>query len=221
LIAVVPIKCHSERVPRKNLRPLGGKPLLDHVLRAVLEAIENFDDVWVDTDCDEISSIVRENFSKVRVHRRAGPALGTRTSMTAVLQSFLSTLEPDDVFQTHVTNPFLDSETIDGAVQSFREARKAGFDSLFASRTIQARFWDANFEAVNHEPSELIPTQSLPPLLLETSTFYIFPSEMLMKSGNRIGKNPLNYEVSEKVGFDIDTEQDFELAEILWRGLHP
>lgn len=219
MIAVIPIKCHSQRVPGKNLRVLGGEPLLCGILRTVLLAEKNFQEVWVDTDCDEISSAVASLFPTVRVHRRLPPALGTETSMNVVLRSFLSIVDATDVFQTHATNPFLDVETIDGAVQSFYDARRSGFDSVFASRTIQARFWRAGMEAVNHEPGHLIPTQDLSPLLLETSTFYIFPAKMLVEFGTRLGDNPRPYEVSEKVGFDIDTEEDFRLAETIWKGL--
>ena len=70
-------------------------------------------------------------------------------------------------------------------------------------------------EALNHDSSLLLRTQDLEPLFEENSCMYIFSQESLKKQKNRIGAKPMMYETDKLESQDIDTEQDFKLAEAL------
>jgi CMP-N-acetylneuraminic acid synthetase len=106
VVAVVPMRHNSERVPGKNYRPLAGKPLFHHVVQALLD-VKQVDEVVIDTDSDVIIDDVKAAFPTVRVlvrpeHLRAG-----EIPMTDVLLNTAEQVQADVLLQTHSTNPFL------------------------------------------------------------------------------------------------------------------
>ena len=98
--------------------------------------------------------------------------------------------------------------------------KKKKFDSLFSVKEIRSRFYtlkdDKCICALNHNIKELIPTQNLKPIYEENSCIYIFTKDVLFKNHHRIGNNPYMYLMTNLESQDIDTENDFFLAEILY-----
>ena len=90
------------------------------------------------------------------------------------------------------------------------------YDSLFSVTRIQSRLWDSLARAINHNPAILLRTQDLPPVYEENSCLYIFTKEVLERRHNRIGERPLMFEIDRIESWDIDEEQDFRIAEILY-----
>ena len=70
-------------------------------------------------------------------------------------------------------------------------------------------------EAINHDPATLIRTQDLEPLLEENSNMYIAPREQVVRTGLRIGSNPLLFRMDAEEAVDIDEELEFRVAEFL------
>ena len=211
VVAVVPMRHNSERVPGKNYRPLAGKPLFHHVVQALLD-VKQVDEVVIDTDSDVIIDDVKAAFPTVRVlvrpeHLRAG-----EIPMNDVLLNTAEQVQADVLLQTHSTNPFLSSETIGSAVDRFL-AGENGCDSAFGVTRLQARLWTADAQPINHDPAVLLRTQDLPPVYLENSCFYVFTPETLRTRRNRIGERPLLVEVPPQEALDIDEESDFQLAQ--------
>jgi CMP-N-acetylneuraminic acid synthetase len=132
--------------------------------------------------------------------------------MTDVICHDASLFPADIYLQTHSTNPFLKSETIEAALASWLETRH-DYDSLFSVTRIHARLWDSALRPMNHNPNELLRTQDLPPVYLENSNFYVFPSELIKSKRRRIGDRPRIFEVDPMEALDIDDEQTFQLAE--------
>jgi CMP-N-acetylneuraminic acid synthetase len=66
IVALMPMKHHSDRVPGKNLKPLGEAPLFHHVLRRLLES-RHISEVVIDTDSPEITKQCAERFPSVRI----------------------------------------------------------------------------------------------------------------------------------------------------------
>ena len=126
-------------------------------------------------------------------------------------------VKSDYFIQTHVTNPLLKSETIEKAIKSFTSS--VANDSLFSVTMHQTRFWNGDGNPVNHNPKNLIRTQDLSPAYEENSNIYIFSKELIEQTKNRIGSNPLMYEVPYEQALDIDCEIDFRIAEILHKNL--
>jgi len=214
LVALVPMRHHSERVEDKNYRPFAGKPLYHHILASLL-ACSLISEVAVDTDSQIISEDVSEQFPQIRLIDRPEHLRAGTVSMNKVLLHDVSQLEADYYVQTHSTNPLLRTETISRAIQLFLDSRST-YDSLFSTTKLQVRLWDNQARPVNHDPGILLRTQDLPPIYEENSCLYIFSEETLVKRQNRIGKRPLLFEIDRWEAWDIDEELDFEIAEYLY-----
>ena len=210
VIAIVPMKGHSARVPKKNLKPLCGRPLYHWITKTLLAA-GAVDEVVVETDADEIEADVRENFPGLRVLRRPAHLHGDDVPMNHVIDNAMRQLPAAVFLQSHSTNPLLKAATVDAAVAAYRAA--GDDDSLFAVTRWQTRFFWADGRPVNHNPDELLPTQDLPPLYEENSNIYIFTRHSFDKRGHRIGTAPKMFEMDYVEAVDIDEIQHFELAE--------
>ena len=212
VVGVVPMKGHSERVPGKNLRSIAGRPLFHWILESLLEA-RMVDEVLVDTDSDEIESAVVDAFPDVSIHRRPEHLHGDMVSMHDIVAEMARSVDHDLLLQTHSTNPLLTPETIDRAITAILDDQD--HDSLMSVTPWRSRFFFEDGTPVNHDPSELIRTQDLPPLLEENSNLYIAPTPLIAETRLRVGKNPLLFEINASEAVDIDEELDFEIAEFL------
>ena len=85
---------------------------------------------------------------------------------------------------------------------------------------IQSRFFFADGRPVNHDPSVLVRTQDLEPLLEENSNIYICATQQIIQTGLRVGKKPLLFRVEAAEAVDIDDEFDFRIAELLLEQRH-
>jgi CMP-N-acetylneuraminic acid synthetase len=168
--------------------------------------------IVIDTDSEVIKKDTQSNFPEVQLVDRPQHLRADTVPMTDVICHDASLFPADIYLQTHSTNPFLKSETIEAALVSWMEAGD-DCDSMFSVTRIQARLWDSSLRPINHDPKELLRTQDLPPVYLENSNFYIFPSELIKSKRRRIGDRPRIFEVDPTEALDIDDEQTFQLAE--------
>lgn len=214
LCALVPMRHTSERVPSKNFRPFAGRPLFHHIVTTLL-AVEAVDVVLIDTDSPTIREQVGTYFPQVRVVDRPERLRGGDVPMTEVLRHDVKLVGHRWILQTHSTNPLLRPETIAHAIEQLAESN--AHDSLFSVTRLQTRLYDAKGKPINHDPNLLLRTQDLPPVYEENSNLYLFPRELILTSGKRIGKRPVLFEIDPLEAVDIDVETDFVLAETLYR----
>ncbi|MDP3983834.1 MAG: acylneuraminate cytidylyltransferase family protein [Acidimicrobiia bacterium] len=214
VVALLPMKGHSERVPGKNLRSIAGKPLYHWVTEALLAA-KTVNRVVVDTDSDAIAEHVFGSFPNVEIHRRPSHLHGDLVAMHDIVAYLAHAIEGDVFLQTHSTNPLLRAETIDAAVTAFLE--EGSHDSLMSVTPWQTRFYFSDGRPVNHDPDVLLRTQDLSPLLEENSNLYIAARELILRTGRRVGSKPLLFPIERREATDIDEELDFMVAEFLLR----
>ncbi|MCW5887165.1 MAG: acylneuraminate cytidylyltransferase family protein [Anaerolineales bacterium] len=213
IVALVPMRDQSERVPGKNYRTLAGAPLFHHILHA-LQACAGIAEIAVDTDSPSIKAGLAEHFPAVRVIERPEHLRAGEVPMNEILLHDTAQIPAEYYLQTHSTNPLLRAETIDRAIDAFVTALP-GVDSLFSVTGLQTRFYDAEGKAVNHNPKELLRTQDLPPIYEENSCIYIFSRASLAEHGHRIGAAPLMFPIPRNEAWDIDEELDFQIADFL------
>lgn len=216
ITALLPMKGHSERVPNKNMRLFCGRPLY-HRIANLLESLSVVSTIIIDTDSNIIAHDALKIFKKVKVIKRPSELRGDMISMNAVIAHDLSISEGEHFLQTHSTNPLLTVDTLDRAINNYFTGLDS-YDSLFSVTRLQTRlYWDTG-SPVNHNPNELLRTQDLHPMYVENSNFYIFSKKSFYKnSNNRIGKNPKMFSVNKFESVDIDDEEDFLLAEIIYK----
>ncbi len=215
IVALVPMRHHSQRVPGKNYRPLGTKPLFHHIVETLLQVPE-IDQIVVDTDSPDIISGLKAFFPTVTVLERPERLRADEIPMNEVLLYDTAQVEADFYLQTHSTNPLLQACTISNAIQTLLENYPA-YDSLFSVTRWQTRLWDHLGRAINHNPSILLQTQDLPPVYEENSCIYIFRRKTLESRRNRLGERPLMYPINAAEAWDIDEELDFALTDFIMR----
>lgn len=215
--ALLPMKEHSERVPDKNIRKFVDEPLFYKILGA-LDSSLFIDKVIINTDSELIAKMAKEKSDKVVIHIRAKELRGDCVPTNLVLKYDIEHSDANVYLQTHSTNPMLKQETIDCAIKEYFRITKCGYDSLFSVTRYQNRLYDSKGNAINHDAHKLLRTQDLPVLFEENSCLYIFSRDSFNQNGyNRIGSNPFMYEIGKIEAIDIDTEEDFRIAEAIYR----
>ena len=222
ILALLPMKGNSARVPNKNLKDFSGKPLYHRVLETLI-ASKYIHKVIINTDSELIKRDAQANFgNNIILHDRPQEIQGDFVSMNRVIQNDLSKTDGEIYLQTHSTNPLLTTRSLDRAIEMMLDQEfKKQYDSIFSVTKIQTRLYDKTGAPFNHNPEDLLRTQDLPPLYEENSNFYIFTKMSFKNNANkRIGKNPKLFELDKFESVDIDEPQDFLLAELLYKTLN-
>lgn len=213
VVALLPMKAHSERVKGKNFRDFCGKPLFRWILDTLL-AVDAIDLVVINTDARQIladNGLIDSD--RVLIRDRKPEICGDLVSMNLVIADDVGSIDADVYLMTHTTNPLLTPDTVRSALTGFCNAREEGeADSLFTVDRIQTRFYRADGSPVNHDPDKLVRTQDLEPWFEENSNLYIFTRDSFARTGARIGKNPMMFESPRFESIDIDTQADWEFA---------
>lgn len=213
IVALLPMKAHSERVKGKNFRDFNGKPLFRWILDSLLEVAE-IQQVIINTDARHI---LEENglidSDRILIRDRKPEICGDMVSMNLILADDVENVEADIYLMTHTTNPLMSADTIRRALGAFQQAQsKDTADSLFTVDKIQTRFYRADGSAVNHDPDNLVRTQDLEPWFEENSNLYIFTRCSFAGTNARIGKKPMLFESPKFESLDIDTPEDWDFA---------
>ena len=213
IVALLPMRHDSKRVPGKNYRPMCGKPLYAHIIETLL-SVETISQVVVDTDSPPVIEGLARDYPRVKVLLRPEELCADTTPTNEILIHDTAHVPADLYLQTHSTNPLLKAETIRRAIEQLRQSYPE-YDSLFGVTRLQTRLWDELGRAVNHNPSVLLRTQDLPPIYEENSCLYLFTRDTLLSRRNRLGERPMMFEIDAREATDIDVELDFVIAETL------
>ena len=204
--AVIPIKTNNQRLPGKNTKILGDKPLLNHLFDTLYEN-EVLSEVFIDSSDESILNIARYyGFTPIK---RPENLNSSKTHGNELLNFELEFIRYPIIAQLFVTLPFLTNNTINSALIHLIENQDV--DSVFGIYNIYNRFW---FEknAINHDPYKLDGTQNIKPIDAEAG-FYVFRRKAFLKEKSRITKKHSTIEASRIEAIDIDDEVDFKIAE--------
>lgn len=204
-VAFVPIRLNSKRVVGKNLKSIGDKPLLSYVLETLSE-VEGIDDIYVYCSSDEIKEYLPE---KIKYLKRPAVLDGDLTLGQEIYNAFVAEVDADIYVLAHTTSPFIKKERFENAVAM---VKNEGYDSAFSAQKYQTFAWYQG-QPLNYALKEVPRTQTIDPVFVETSAFYIFRKEVWVEYGQRIGFNPYIQEVDQIEGIDIDYPEDFAFAE--------
>ena len=206
-VAFVPIRLNSQRVAGKNLRQLGGKPLLCHILDA-LRQCRHIDETYVYCSDEGIRPLLPEG---VRFLRRDERLDRDTTLGREIYDAFTAEVEADLYVLAHATSPFIRPETIDGALEKVQSGE---YDSAFSAEKIQTFAWYEG-RPLNYSLNNIPRTQTIEPVYVETSAFFIFPRTLWCGQHRRIGERPYMAVVDRIEGLDIDYPEDFAMAEVI------
>lgn len=205
IVAFVPIRLNSKRVIGKNLRELGGKPLLSYIFNSLLPVSE-IDEIYAYCSSESIIPMLPDGikFLKRDVSLDEDLTLGKE-----IYNAFCQTIDADIYILAHTTSPFIKTQTIQKAV---RKVLFEDYDSSFSVQQVKTFSW-FNGKPLNYKLDNIPRTQDLEPIFIETSAFFIFRKNIWTEKQQRIGDKPYLQIVDHLEGIDIDNPEDFDIAE--------
>lgn len=207
-VAFVPIKLNNERFPHKNTTPFtNGKPLIHYILQT-LKNVKNVDEIYVYCSSDEIISYLPAGVKFLK--RETYLDLST-TSFNEVLTTFARLVDADVYVLTHATAPFIKAESIEKGVDMVLSGE---YDSALAVAKLQEFLWKDG-KPFNYEVSNIPRTQDLPLIYTETCGLYVYTKDVISKR-RRIGDKPYLVEISKIEATDINTKDDFVVADAIF-----
>jgi CMP-N-acetylneuraminic acid synthetase len=213
IVALLPMKAHSQRVSGKNFKHFAGKPLFRWIVDSLM-GVECIKKIVINTDAREI--LAQHGLvagGKIFIRDRKDELQGDMISMNRILEDDIQAVSADLYLMTHTTNPLLSSATINCAIRSLTNCSDK--DSLFSVNRVQTRFYREDASPVNHDPDNLLRTQDLEPWFEENSSLYLFTKDSFNASNARIGKKPLVFPTPLLESIDIDTQETWCLAEMV------
>lgn len=212
---MVPARGGSKGVPRKNIRPLAGEPLIGHTLRTAMNVAE-IDLLVVSTDNVEIASVSSRYGVRV-VDRPASMASDSAPTEAALIQ-VLEVLEAegqlfDIVLVLEPTSPFRSAGTIARAIAACSAGSAPSILAVRETRENIGFIRDGWFRPV--VPGAPRRRQEREPMYVESSTIYACRVDYLRRTGTLVAENWGALVVPEVEAVDINTEDDFQLVEFL------
>ena len=208
----IPIKANSERVPGKNFRVLNGKKLYQYICEHVKSA-NVFDDVYVDTNSEEIATYAAEQGFGV-IERKPELAQNTANGNDLLVYHYQQFPQYDYYFQLFATAPYLQPETIRSCVEKLTSSEE--YDSCFTATENHGFYWLAN-NPINYRPGILPRSQDMLAVVEETTGLYGICRASLERYRCRIGRKPYIHTVSKFEAVDINTEEELEIAQYIGR----
>ena len=204
-VAFVPIRLNSKRVVGKNLKMLGDKPLMCYVLET-LAKVKGVDEVYCYCSNEEVIKYLPE---EVKFLKRPEFLDRDETLGKEIYEEFTKTIDADVYILAHTTSPFMKKETFDNALHKIINE---DYDSALSAEKIQTFAWYKG-KTLNYDLKEIPRTQTIEPVYVETSAFFMFKRDVWKVHKQRIGFKPYMALVDKIEGVDIDWPEDFEFAE--------
>jgi CMP-N-acetylneuraminic acid synthetase len=223
IVAFVPCRQGSNRVAGKNTRLFGGVAGgLAAIKLQQLAECPRISRIILSTDDQEVMaighSVAAESTVPIEIDRRPAHLAADSTS-TDDLVRYVSDIIPQGVvLWTHVTSPFIKASQYTEAIETYQnEVEQGDFDSLMSVTKIQTFLWDLSGPINYDRTIEKWPaTQSLPACFEVNSGTFMIEAGLMKQCDDRIGRHPFLHEMNHLDAFDIDTEDEFELASRIW-----
>ena len=222
-IAIITARGGSKRIPRKNIRPFLGKPIMAYAIEAALQS-SLFDEVMVSTDDHEIADIARHYGAAVPFLRSAATSDDFATTNDVLLEVFDQYAQSGQTFTygccLYPTAPFVSGELLRKA---FSELTNRQLDTTYP---IQA-FGFPIQRAVGIDPTgrvrwfqpehQFTRSQDLEKAYHDTGQFYFFDIDAFLRNRRLVSDNAGGIVISEMEAHDIDNEEDWQVAEFKYQ----
>jgi CMP-N-acetylneuraminic acid synthetase len=213
-------------VPRKNIRELGGVPLIGHTIESA-RGTTRIDRIVVSTEDEEIASVARSLGAEVPFMRPESLARDETPMLPVLVHAIESVIaagwSPDAICLLQPTFPFRRPEDIDACIDAL-EARKA--DCVISVHRVPHQFnphWvylerpDGSLRLATGESQPIARRQDLPDAFYRSGAVYVSRTRSIMEQGSLYGDRVVGYETASSGSCNIDTMEDWAEAEALFR----
>lgn len=221
-LCVIPARGGSKGIPRKNLRVVGGRPLIEWTIRHALAVTERPVRVVVSTDDEGIREVAIASGAEAPFLRPAelsSDSASTEAAIAHALESLraLDGYEPTSLMLLQPTSPVRRDGFVDQAIQRFEQVPDA--QSLVAVTELHPFIWRYADDAVpEYDPTKRPMRQDIAPddhLYTETGSIYLTTVAAFERSHCRVSGHTVLFLTSKLESIDIDTEEDLNLADAI------
>lgn len=220
-VAIIPARGGSREIPRKNIKPLGGKPLLSYTTEPARKS-NLLDRIILSTDDSEIARIGRQLDVEIPFERPESLARDETPAFDVVRHALQwlkehESFTPDYTALLQPTSPFRTQNDIDQALEKLLHS--SGKSLISVKKVEEHPFWMYRKQKNRLTPykSERSPKrrQDLPPLYYPNGALFCAQTTSLLENETLTPGKSLSYEMPPERSLDIDSELDWKIAEAL------
>lgn len=220
----LPTRKGSERVQNKNTRTFAGIKggLIENKIKQLLNT-RNIDEIILSTNDEACIEIADKYTSDVRLKiiPRPEELCLSSTNLQDLICYVPTITDAEHILWGHVTTPMANAKEYDKGIELYLSKLSNGYDSLVGVTELKNFLLNKQGRLINNNTDIPWPrTQDLEPLYEINHTMFLAKREVYTEQKNRIGKKPLLHVMDEIHSFDIDWEDDFTIAEMLYKKLY-
>jgi N-acylneuraminate cytidylyltransferase len=223
-LAIITARGGSKRIPRKNIKPFLGRPIIEYSITAALKS-GIFKEVMVSTDDEEIAAVSRACGATVPFLRSPDRSNDYATTADVLEEVVLQYQKAGTHFTQacclYPTAPFVTSAKLR---QAYERWHGSGADSLIPVTRFSFPIWRSfkmtgNRLEFNWPENARKRSQDLPPAFHDCGQFYFFQVARFLETKSLVSEHTIGFEIPESEVQDIDNEEDWKIAEIKYARL--
>ena len=220
----LPTRKGSERVKNKNTRPFAGMNggLIENKIRQLL-GTKLIDEIILSTNDEKCIEVAQKYASDKRLHiiPRPDELCLSSTNLQDLICYVPTITDANHILWGHVTTPLAGAEEYDKGIELYLSKLNEGYDSLVGVTELKNFLLNKEGKLVNNTTDIPWPrTQDLEPLYEINHTMFLAKREVYTELKNRLGNKILLHVMDEIHSKDIDWEDDFTIAEIMYKNLY-
>lgn len=223
-IAIITARGGSKRIPKKNIKDFMGKPMISYAIEAALNS-GIFDEVMVSTDCPEIAEIskkYRANVPFLRSEKTSNDFATTYDALEEVLFEYKKLGKDfENICCIYPCVPFLKAESLTKAFEKMEEGNANAILPVckYPVPIEWAMKLESGYLLPNDREAQKMRSQDIEPKYFDAGMFYFCKTQILINEKTLVPKNTFGYIIKESECQDIDTEEDWRMAEMKFKVL--
>jgi N-acylneuraminate cytidylyltransferase len=222
VIAIITARGGSKRIPKKNIKDFYGKPMLAYAIDAAKKA-DIFDEIMVSTDSLEIAEVAKKWGAAVPFMRSAKTSDDYATTYDVLEEVLAQYNEAGKIFDfvccIYPCVPFLAPETL---LSAYNQMQKTKANAIMPVCQYPAPIeWAMRLENGFLQPDDasrlVIRSQDLKPAFFDAGMFYFCKTDVLLNEKTLVPPETQGYIIDERECQDIDTPNDWEMAELKYK----
>ena len=220
----LPTRKGSERVINKNTRPFAGIEggLVENKIKQIL-ATKRIDEIIFSSNDEKCMEVAQKyaSDSRMKIIERPEELCLSTTNLQDLICYVPTITDADHILWGHVTTPLAGAEEYDKAIEKYLNNLSVGFDSLVGVTELKNFLLNKEGYVINNTTDIPWPrTQDLEVLYEINHTIFLAKRDVYIEQKNRLGKRVLLHVMDEICSKDIDWEDDFKIAEIMYENLY-
>lgn len=215
----LPTRKGSERVKKKNTRPFASVEdgLIGNKIAQLVQS-RLIDEIIVSSNDEECIKIAEKyNDSRIRIIERPERLCTSQTNLQDLIMYVPTITDAEHILWGHVTTPIIGAEEYDKAIMKYFASLEEGYDSLVGVKELRNFLLNHEGRIINNTTDIPWPrTQDLETLYEINHTMFIASRGVYQEKKNRLGDRPYLYVMDGMLSFDIDWEEDFKMAEMIY-----